>query len=173
MKIRLKDIHPDLRPMAALMRAFYPSSFSEGMLRAADRLQSRFGTGKPFGKKVKYEQIFVPRTDGSPLRLCLYMPPEGCHNAPGLLWMHGGGYALGLPEQDYAFIERFVLASGCFVVAPDYRKSTKAPYPAALHDCYQALLWLKEYGTSYGARKDQIFIGGDSAGGGLCAALSL
>ena len=92
---------------------------------------------------------------------------------PGLLWIHGGGYAIGVPEQDFSFIESFVLASGCVVVAPDYTNSTDAPYPAAFNDCYEALLWLKENGKEYGMRSDQIFVGGNSAGGGLCAAVSL
>jgi acetyl esterase/lipase len=92
---------------------------------------------------------------------------------PGLLWIHGGGYLIGVPEQDDAYILRFVEASGCVVVSPDYTLALDKPYPAALEDCYQALLWLKQHGTEYGMRADQLFVGGDSAGGGLAAAISL
>lgn len=52
-------------------------------------------------------------------------------------------------------------------------KSLYAPFPAALEDCYLALLWLKENGEKYGMRRDKIFVGGNSAGGGMTAALTL
>jgi acetyl esterase/lipase len=92
---------------------------------------------------------------------------------PGILWIHGGGYAIGVPEQDEGFIQRFIDESGAVVIAPDYTLSGEKPYPAALDDCYAALLWLRDKGERYGMRSDQIFIGGDSAGGGLTAAVSL
>ena len=59
------------------------------------------------------------------------------------------------------------------VVAPDYRKSVDATYPAALEDCYQALLWMRDNCGRYNIRSNQLFVGGDSAGGGLAAAVSL
>ncbi|MDL2288194.1 alpha/beta hydrolase [Oscillospiraceae bacterium OttesenSCG-928-F05] len=72
-----------------------------------------------------------------------------------------------------ARIGRFVGYSGCVVAAPEYRTSLDAPYPAALEDCYAALLWLKEHGSEYGMRDNQVMVGGDSAGGGLTAAITL
>jgi acetyl esterase/lipase len=59
------------------------------------------------------------------------------------------------------------------IVAPDYRKSLEAPYPAALNDCYGALRWLRENAAGLGVREDQLFVMGMSAGGGLTAAVSL
>lgn len=48
-----------------------------------------------------------------------------------------------------------------------------APYPAAIEDCYDALLYLKKHTGDLGINKDQIMAGGESAGGGLCAALCM
>ncbi|MDR1628771.1 MAG: alpha/beta hydrolase [Oscillospiraceae bacterium] len=133
---------------------------------------SRFLSGfHSFG--LQYEQKYITRADGTMLRICVYYPREKRDGVPGLLWLHGGGYALGVPEQDESFIKRFVEASGCVVVAPDYTLSLQKPYPAALEDSYAALLWLRDNGAQYGMRSDQIFVGGESAGGGLTAALSL
>lgn len=39
--------------------------------------------------------------------------------------------------------------------------------------CYLSLLWLKEHAQEYGVNQNQIFVGGESAGGGLAAALCL
>jgi acetyl esterase/lipase len=86
---------------------------------------------------------WIPRRDGKQLRIMVYRARR--HSAtkvPGLLWMHGGGYLIGLPEQDVATYRRLIEASECVVVAPDYRLGLEAPYPAALEDGYDALLWM-------------------------------
>ena len=46
-------------------------------------------------------------------------------------------------------------------------------YPSALEDCYAALLYLKEHAAELGCTDDQIMVGGESAGGGLTAALCM
>lgn len=62
---------------------------------------------------------------------------------------------------------------GAVVLAPGYRLSLFAPYPAALEDGYASLLYLKEHAAALGVRSDQLMVGGESAGGGLCAAVCL
>lgn len=66
-------------------------------------------------------------------------------------------------------VERF----GAVVVAPGYRLSWQAPYPAALHDCYAALLWLRNHAVELGVSPAQLMVGGESAGGGLTAAVCM
>ena len=56
---------------------------------------------------------------------------------------------------------------------PDYTLSVEKPYPAAIDDCYLALLWMKKNHLNYMINPNQLMIAGDSAGGGLTAALSL
>lgn len=170
MHIEPSMIHPELRKVGAIMRFLLPS-FTERKFRLAKTGVEAL-KGRSSGR-VQYEQLFVPRADGSRLRLCIYSPHHKQASVPGLLWLHGGGYAMGTPEQDEAFIERFIEASACVVVAPDYRLSLDAPYPAALEDSYAALLWLREHGETYGMRSDQLMVGGNSAGGGLGAGLCL
>ncbi|MDD4096175.1 MAG: alpha/beta hydrolase fold domain-containing protein, partial [Oscillospiraceae bacterium] len=152
--------------------------------------------GRP--ESVRYEQVRIPgdkgRPDASKLRLCVYRPPEfsgdapgllstagvsaagtaseSISSAPGLLWMHGGGYGLGIPEVDEGAFREFIRETGCVIVAPDYRLSVEKPYPAALEDCYAALLWLKDHASFLGVRENQLMVGGYSAGGGLAAALA-
>lgn len=171
-KITKVQIHPELRKKGIIIRRLLPY-FKESTFRKANTLQNRFMKGRWSGKQSICTFMEIPRGDGSNLRLLVCEPLEKKRNVPAVLWIHGGGYAIGLPEQDAAFIERFILASGCVVVAPDYMLSTEKPYPAALEDCYLALLWMKEHSAEYGIRDDQLFVGGDSAGGGLTAALTL
>ena len=87
--------------------------------------------------------------------------------------MCGGGYATGSPKQSKTFINDFVLKNKCTVISPDYTLSTSKPFPAALNDCYAALKWLKDNSKMLNVRSNQIFVGGNSAGGGLAAALTI
>lgn len=93
---------------------------------------------------------------------------------PGVLWIHGGGYQSGSAKDVFATRAlSLVVKFGAVLVAPNYRLSKKYPYPAALHDCYAALLYLKNHAAELGVRSDQIMVGGESAGGGMAAALCL
>lgn len=172
MKITSEMIRPELRLMGGVIRKVMPV-FDEKGLRSANKMHRLFSEGRSFSLKVNCEQVWLDRPDGSKLRVCVYTGKKKASSCVGLLWMHGGGYGLGLPEQDIRFIENFIAAADCVVVAPDYRKSVDAPYPAALEDCYQALLWMRDSCGRYNIRSNQLFVGGDSAGGGLAAAVSL
>ncbi len=94
--------------------------------------------------------------------------------APGVLWVHGGGYQSGSAKDVFATRAlSLVVKFGAVLVAPDYRLSGRHPYPAALYDCYAALLYLKEHADELGVRSDQLMVGGESAGGGMTAALCM
>lgn len=95
-------------------------------------------------------------------------------NAPGVLWLHGGGYFLGLKEMVYMSRAVDLMTKfGAVVVAPGYRLAFQAPYPAALDDCSAALAWLADHAEELGVNPHQLMLGGESAGGGLCAALAM
>jgi len=98
-------------------------------------------------------------------------PPE---KTPGILWIHGGGYVTGMAGMVFmSRALRLVTRYGAVVISPEYRLAKKAPYPAALEDCYAALLYLKEHAAELGCSSEQIMAGGESAGGGLAAALCM
>lgn len=169
--VKSDEIHPEIRTVGNIIRTIMPE-FTVSFFKIANLFLDNIGL-PDLTRGINCDEIYIPRDDGSKLRLCVYYPKESKENVPGLLWIHGGGYGLGCPEQDFSFIQSFVDASGCVIVAPDYTNSPTAPYPAAFDDCYSALLWLKENGKDYGMNDSQIFVGGNSAGGGLCAAVTL
>lgn len=90
--------------------------------------------------------------------------------APGLLWIHGGGYVIGSAAQDDAVCRHLATEAGVVVAAVDYRRAPERPFPTPLHDCYDALGWLAGHPDVDPSR---IAVGGASAGGGLAAALAL
>lgn len=92
--------------------------------------------------------------------------------APGILWIHGGGYITGMAGMvHFSRARHLVSRYGAIVLAPAYRLAGQAPYPAALLDCHRALSYLCTHADELGIRSDQLMVGGESAGGGLTAAL--
>ena len=95
-------------------------------------------------------------------------------DAPGVLWIHGGGYILGMKEM--VFMSRaidLVRKYGAVVVSPGYRLAWQKPYPAAINDCYAALKYLNDHAEKLGVDRSKLIVGGESAGGGLAAAVCM
>lgn len=155
--VRVDEIHPDLRRVArfAPRQIVYPRSLP--LLR---RL--------PMGNRSSNDGVdVVDLPSGAGARL--YRPTAAAAPTAALLWIHGGGYLLGSPEQDDALCRRYVQRLGIVVAAARYRLAPEHPYPIPLEDCYTVLTWLAGLP---GVDADRIAIGGASAGGGLTAALS-
>ncbi|MBQ6569104.1 MAG: alpha/beta hydrolase [Clostridia bacterium] len=96
----------------------------------------------------------------------------GYGKGAGILWIHGGGYFQGMAEMVYMSKgRRLAKKFGGVVVSPGYRMSLRAKYPAALEDCYAALKYMYDNADALGIDKDRIIVGGESAGGGLAAAV--
>lgn len=92
----------------------------------------------------------------------------------GILWIHGGGYMLGMAKMIYmSRAIHLVKKYGAVVITPEYRLAGKEPYPAALEDCYAALKYLKDHADELGVNDSKLMVGGESAGGGLTAALCM
>lgn len=113
-------------------------------------------------------------SDDKKINLYILKPLDPKPNAPGVLWIHGGGYITGMAKM-YLFsrAKDLVTKYKAVVITPEYRLSKEAPYPAALKDCYQALRFIKLNAKTLGINQDQIMVGGESAGGGLCAAVCM
>ena len=107
-------------------------------------------------------------TPGGKMKLIILRYGKG----PGILWIHGGGYVTGMAAMVYFSMGRMLAEHyGGVVVSPEYRLAKKAPYPAALEDCYAALKYMYENADELGIDKGRIIVGGESAGGGLAAAV--
>ena len=100
--------------------------------------------------------------DGVPGRV---YEPAGT-GAGALVWLHGGGWAIGSLASHDPLCRALAARSGCRVVAVDYRLAPEHPHPAALEDAWTATqLALREFGS--------VAVGGDSAGGHLAAIVAL
>ncbi len=128
---------------------------------------------KPEGVTAEYLTISFEMKQ---IRLLVIRPASDGRKEcrPGVLWIHGGGYMLGMPEMAYMSRAADLAAKGgAVVVSPAYTLSFAAPYPRALLECHAVLVYMKEHASELGIRSDQIMVGGESAGGGLAAALCM
>jgi len=121
---------------------------------------------------IQIRDIFIDGQDGAQIRLRVYQPGTPPVKAPALLWMHGGGYVMGMPEQDDIYVLPFVREVGLVVVSVDYRLAPDNPFPVPLEDCYAALQWMTAQAEISSIDPNRIAIGGSSAGAGLAAALA-
>lgn len=91
-----------------------------------------------------------------------------------LLYLHGGGYVMGSDLTAHrAMIAYIAKHSRCVVMALDYRKAPEHPFPAALDDSLAAYEYLLAETQESSKSPDRIYVGGDSAGGGLTLATAL
>jgi acetyl esterase/lipase len=128
----------------------------------------------PTFSDIEVTECFVPGPEGAPeVRVLVYLPitVEGPRST--LLWIHGGGYIMGSPEQEDLLVKDMVSAIGCVAVSVDYRLAPETRHPGPVEDCYAALKWLHTHASELGVDPTRIAIAGSSAGGGLAAALGL
>lgn len=86
-----------------------------------------------------------------------------------LLYLHGGAYISGAPDHYRHFTWRLADALKACIWVPSYRLAPEHPFPAALEDVAATYHWLAERTPD----KRQLFLMGDSAGGGLMLGLLL
>ena len=85
-----------------------------------------------------------------------------------LIYLHGGGYALGSAKGYRGLVAHLAAAAGTTAVIPDYSRSPKARYPIALEEMVAVYSRLLDDGLD----PDTTVFAGDSAGGGLTLALT-
>ena len=85
-----------------------------------------------------------------------------------LLYLHGGGYFEGSIATHRRLVASLCLAAGIRGLSVDYRLAPEHPFPAAVEDALAAYRWL--IGPA-GEDPSRVIVAGDSAGGGLGAAL--
>jgi acetyl esterase/lipase len=112
------------------------------------------------------EGVLIDTIDGRELRYDVFTPPGAPRNAPGVLLIHGGGWAQGEPSQLRGY-GIFLGRMGYVCVSAAYRLSGEAKWPAQIHDTKAALRWMRANTTRLGVDPDRIAVHGNSAGAHL------
>lgn len=104
------------------------------------------------------------------LELDLFRPKDAQGPLPGVVCVHGGGWANGT-RRSHENLAMALAAKGFVAVTISYRLSGEAPFPAAIHDCKAAVRWMRANAREHGIDPDHIGAAGLSAGGHLVALL--
>ncbi|MCR3906871.1 MAG: alpha/beta hydrolase, partial [Tenericutes bacterium] len=93
--------------------------------------------------------------------------------APGLLYIHGGGFQMGGTPVHIRMLMNIIAETGQTAVFVKYRLLPNHPFPAALYDAYHALQWMKAHADFLRIDGSNLSVMGDSAGGNLSIGVSL
>lgn len=167
--MEIPQIHPELQK---IVKNIPNITYNNKTLWLARTLTLITPKPKP-PQDIRINNYFIRSDiDRTKIRLRIYQLKSLPAPATVLLWMHGGGYVLGTPEQDEVKCTQYARELGILVVSVDYRYAPKYPFPVGLEDCYTALKWIVTQAQDLEVDIRRIAIGGASAGGGLAASLA-
>lgn len=173
----VQDVPPELRAGWLYLPVFVPPIFPyAGVNRAAAALARRMmrRRSEPLPEVAVQQLLVADPADpsGRRIEMYVYRPPHIGSPCAALLWIHGGAFVAGHPEQDHDLCSEIAVRARITVVSVDYRLAPAHPFPAALQDCWSTLRWMHDEADSLGIDPQRIAVGGASAGGGLAAALA-
>ncbi|WP_233589706.1 alpha/beta hydrolase [Exiguobacterium sp. SH0S7] len=144
-----------------------PAPFDLAAVRASMGWPNRDVTTRP----ITTESISIPSLEGDiPARL---YRPESDEPLPAVLFFHGGGFFGGTLDTVENPCKALAEKANAVVVSVDYRLAPEHPFPAGLHDCFQAVKWVYDQADELGVLRDNIAVAGDSAGGNLATGCCL
>ena len=168
---------PDLERVLAALAAVVPPALTPERIPAVRR-----GTlqGRPSDAELARNGRFtvadrsVPGPPGAPdVSLLICRPAGATAPVPAVYFVHGGGMVMGDNRSGVMEALDWADALELAVVSVEYRLAPENPHPAPVQDCWAGLLWTVEHATELGIDPARVIVAGQSAGGGLAAALAL
>ena len=161
--------------MSLLARPAVASLAARAMQRLtalADRRieSSRLGRWPEYPGRTR--ELTVP-TSVAPARVVVYLPGIATDTPPPVhVNFHGGGYVLPPIGLDDPLCRFLAAEAGVAVVNVDYAVAPQYPFPTPPRQAYEVVRWVSEHGADQGWDGARLTVGGQSAGGGLAAAVA-
>jgi acetyl esterase len=109
---------------------------------------------------------------GGEIALRIFKPDNAQQLRPAFMWFFGGGFIIGDLDTADGICRSIALAANCIVVAVRYRLGPEHDLSAGRADALAAFEWMAKSGAQLGIDTTRLAMGGDSAGGNLCAAVA-
>jgi acetyl esterase/lipase len=129
-------------------------------------------TAQPIADEVETTDHELTVADGTTILARWYRLPSSDSRA-AVLYLHGGGMILGSVPIFDGPVSRYVAHTGVPMLSVEYRLAPEYPYPTPLEDAYAGLVWLAAHAAELDVDPDRMAVMGDSAGGGLGAAVAI
>jgi len=161
-------------PMGEAMAATTPPAVGDITGRRAmwEPILALASAALPTPADVTITDHQVPTGDGAQITVRWYAK-DGAATGPAVVFFHGGGYIFGHIDQFDGPVARYVSESGVPFLSVEYCRAPEHPHPTPVEDGYTALSWLVDRAAELGVDPGRIAVMGDSAGGGLAAALTI
>jgi acetyl esterase len=127
--------------------------------------------------------LFVSGTDVQDLNLPvgptgsvgirIVRPTSQVGELPVLLFLHGGGWAMGSRDTYDRLLNDLCLGAGVAVVFVDYTLAPEARFPIQNEQAYAVLTYISSHAGELGLDRARIGIAGDGAGGNMAAVLTM
>lgn len=169
------EIDPEFQPLLPLLPTVVDFSSVEKVRALRAQGADYFPAAVADREDVATEDRRVPGPEGAPeVPIRIYRPRAGAPGLrPAVLEIHGGGFMTGSIDMMDPWCQIVAATVDAVVVSVEYRLAPEHPFPAGLEDCYAALRWTAEQAGSLGIDAARIAVAGQSAGGGLAAAVAL
>ncbi|KAL8935334.1 MAG: hypothetical protein Q9216_005479 [Gyalolechia sp. 2 TL-2023] len=92
---------------------------------------------------------------------------------PAVINFHGGGFTIGSASDDARFAHTVTTENEAVFVSVDYRLAPEHPFPTAVEDGVDAILYLVEHAGKMGIDSHNMVLNGFSAGGNLAFSVLL
>ncbi|OAQ65347.1 FAD binding domain-containing protein [Pochonia chlamydosporia 170] len=126
---------------------------------------------------VEHDILHVTTSDGYQIPVWRYKGKQNKHSpenpGPAVIHMHAGGYICCGPEIAVPNLTQFAAQTDVDFFSVNYRKAPENKFPTASEDCWTVLKWVMDNAQKLGVDKTRVAVMGESAGGGLAAALTI
>ena len=164
-------VDPQLLP---LLDAWPTVELSTDKLPALRNMPPRIAVNPADLERADMEIRKIPGPKDAPdVEVRIYRPHGVSDVLPAVLHIHGGGYVAGRAAMMEAAHRPLVADLRCCVVSVEYRLAPETAYPGAVEDCYAALRYICSNDRDLAIDTARLGVMGESAGGGLAAALAL
>lgn len=127
----------------------------------------------PIYTDVKTEDFTIKTSVGTEIKLRWYNPINKVASGSAILYLHGGGRVAGSMELYDRIVANFAHLSGVPFLSVDYSLSPEVQGETQAEEAFSALTWLKEKAVDFEIDENRIAVMGDSAGGGIAAAVAI
>ncbi|RBR26997.1 uncharacterized protein FIESC28_00265 [Fusarium coffeatum] len=174
-RLRLADIDPELSEY--LRSNPIPQLDTSDASKAIANLRWYMKSlhSKELDQGVLERDIYYTNRHGHEIRAHVYEPATRSETPePLVVYIHGGGWTIGSPEDAERSCRDIVRNLGVVCVAPSYRLGPEDPVPAGINDIWDSVQWIAVHAESElnVSLKKGFVIGGSSAGGNMAAIVS-
>lgn len=119
---------------------------------------------------VKQKEQYIPATENG-VHIFEFRPEMQTNKKlPMLINFHGGGFIKGRADRDQVYCSHMADRIGALVWDVDYVLAPEHPFPAAVNECYDSIVYAFTHADQLNVDADKILLLGHSAGSNLIAA---